>query len=72
MKIMLRKSFFILIVFLCNILFITPPAFAYVGPGMGGGIIASVLGIVIGIATAIIGVLWFPIKRFIKKRKSDD
>jgi nitrate reductase gamma subunit len=69
---MFQKLFAILIVFIYNFLFIVPPAYAYVGPGMGGGIIASVLGIVIGIVTAIIGILWFPIKRFIKKRKEND
>lgn len=44
-------------------------ASAYVGPGMSGGIIATVLGIVVGLFSAIVGILWFPIKRFIKNRK---
>jgi len=44
-------------------------AYAYVGPGMGGGVIASVLGVIIGLFTAIIGILWFPIKRYFKNRK---
>ena len=53
------------------ILSITAPSFsfAYFGPGMGGGLIASVLGIVIAILTLLIGIIWFPIRRLIKSKK---
>ena len=44
-------------------------AYAYIGPGMGGGIILATIGIVIAIFAAIFGIIWFPIKRLIKKRK---
>ena len=69
---MIKKYIMIFLIFIFNILFIIPTASAYVGPGMGGGIIASVLGIVFGIVTAIIGVLWFPFKRYLNKRKKSD
>ena len=46
------------------------PSSAYVGPGMGGGIIAATIGVVFAIFLAIFGILWFPIKRFLKKRRS--
>lgn len=42
---------------------------AYIGPGMGGGFIAATIGIIVAIFAAIFGLLWFPIKRIIKKRK---
>ena len=45
-------------------------SYAYLGPGMGGGIIAATLGVVVAIFAAIFGVLWFPIKRFLKSREN--
>jgi len=44
-------------------------AYAYVGPGIGSGVLVATLGIVIAIFAAIIGVIWFPLKRFLKRRK---
>lgn len=45
-------------------------SFAYLGPGMGGGIIAVTIGIIVAIFAAIFGILWFPIKRLINKKKN--
>jgi len=45
------------------------PAFAYVGPGLGAGAIAVTLGVLGSILTAILGVIYYPIKRMIKKLK---
>ena len=42
---------------------------AYVGPGMGGGLIAATLGVVIAIFAAVFALLWFPIKKLLKKNK---
>lgn len=59
-------------IFLIIVLFITnTPVLAYLGPGMGGGIIAGVLGIVGAILLAIFGILYYPIKRMIKNRKKE-
>ena len=44
-------------------------AYAYIGPGMGGGIILATIGIVIAIFAAIFGIIWFPVKRLLKKIK---
>lgn len=44
-------------------------AFAYIGPGMSGGLIATILGIIGSIFLAIFGILYYPIKRFLKNRK---
>ena len=46
------------------------PAHAYIGPGAGAGTIAVVLGILASIVMAFFAILWYPIKRFVKKRKS--
>ena len=44
------------------------PAFAYIGPGMGGGVIAGVIGFFAAILLALWAILYYPIKRAIKKR----
>ena len=44
-------------------------ALAYVGPGMGGGVIVAVLGIFVAIFLALFGVIYYPIKRMINKKK---
>ena len=42
---------------------------AYLGPGVAGGVIAATLGVIIAIAAAVFGLIWFPVKRLLKKRK---
>ena len=48
---------------------ITTSSFAYLGPGIGGGIIAATLGIIVAIFAAIFGIIWFPLKRYLNKKK---
>ena len=45
-------------------------AHAYIGPGAGAGTIAIVLGVLTSIVMAFVGILWFPIKRLLKRRKT--
>ena len=56
-----------LIIFL--ILNMNTPSIAYLGPGVGGGVIAATIGIIIAIFAAILGLIWFPIKRLLKRKK---
>lgn len=42
---------------------------AYIGPGMGGGFIAAVVGILISIFLALFAILWYPFKKIISKFK---
>tara|TARA_B100000575_G_C22822892_1_gene483828 strand:- start:442 stop:624 length:183 start_codon:yes stop_codon:yes gene_type:complete len=42
---------------------------AYLGPGVSGGLIIATLGFVFAIFAALFGLIWFPLKRLIKKRK---
>ena len=42
---------------------------AYIGPGMGGGVIAAVLGVIGAVLLALFGILYYPIKRMLKNRK---
>jgi biopolymer transport protein ExbB/TolQ len=43
------------------------PAMAYIGPGIGVGMIATVLGILTAIVLAIFAVFWYPVKRLLKR-----
>ncbi len=45
-------------------------AHAYIGPGVGAGAIAAVLGVLGSIFLAIVAVLYYPIKRMMKGRKA--
>ena len=47
------------------------PLFAYIGPGMSGGLIATIIGVIGSIFLAFFGILYYPIKRFLKKRKNN-
>lgn len=49
--------------------FINTSSYAYLGPGVGGGVIAATVGIIVAIFAALFGLIWFPIKRLLKKRK---
>lgn len=46
------------------------PVFAYIGPGMGGGVIAAIIGVISALFLGLFGVLYYPIKRAFKNRKS--
>ena len=45
-------------------------AHAYIGPGLGAGTIGVVLGIIGSVLIAIFAIVWYPLKRFFKKKKS--
>ena len=48
---------------------ISTTSFAYLGPGVGGGVIVATIGIIVAIFAALFGLIWFPIKRLLKNRK---
>ena len=43
--------------------------YLYLGPGVGGGILAVIIGVIILVLITIFTFVWFPIKRYLKKRK---
>ena len=43
---------------------------AYIGPGMGVGIIGVVLGILVAIFLAFFAILWYPVKRLFVRRRN--
>ncbi|MBP6030771.1 MAG: hypothetical protein KA533_05015 [Sphingobium sp.] len=44
-------------------------ALAYIGPGVGAGAIGAVLGVVGSIFLALFAVIWYPIKRLLRRGK---
>jgi hypothetical protein len=61
----------ITIFFLIIILFQTENLFAYVGPGTGLTAIGTFIAFVFGILIAILGFVWYPIKRLLKKKSKE-
>ena len=42
---------------------------AYIGPGMSGGVIAAIFGIIAAFFLGLWGILYYPIKRYLKAIK---
>ena len=47
---------------------VAAPAQAYVGPGTGLSAIGSFLALVAAVVVGILGFLWYPLKRILKRR----
>jgi len=43
---------------------------AYIGPGLGLGVLGAIIGVIAAVFLAFIGMLWYPIKRFILRKTS--
>lgn len=52
--------------------FLTVPTEAYVGPGLGLGAIGAILALVLAGFLAVVGVVWYPIKRMFRGKQTDD
>ncbi len=44
-------------------------AHAYIGPGAGISAIGSLLALIAAVLLAIVGFVWYPVKRLMKKRR---
>ena len=60
------------ILLILSFLFYSANAQAYVGPGLGVGVIGAIIGVVLAVAMAIIGVFWYPLKRMFKKDSEEE
>ncbi len=56
---------------LFTLLMLSPYAYAYIGPGAGIPILGSVIGIIVTIVLVISAILFWPIRKALKKRKKD-
>lgn len=55
---------------LAAVLILAPTgAFAYVGPGLGAGAIAAVLGVIGSLFLGLFAVVYYPIKRVLRRRR---
>ncbi len=50
-------------------LLISQPAMAYVGPGTGLVAIAAFIALAVAVLAALLGFLWFPLKRLLRKHQ---
>ena len=48
----------------------TGTAHAYVGPGVGAGTVAVVLGVVGSIVLWLLALVWYPFKRMLRRRRA--
>lgn len=46
------------------------PSFAYMGPGSGLAAIGTLLSLVGAVLLALVGFVWFPLKRLLRKRSA--
>ena len=59
-------------IILALVVMLTPGlAMAYIGPGTGLGAIAAFFALIAGVVLAIVGFLWYPLKRLLKKGKKE-
>ena len=59
------------IAFSAFLLIFALPSYAYLGPGAGLSAIGSAIALLAAVLVAIIGFLWFPIKRMMAKKKQE-
>lgn len=55
--------------FVVSLLLLPTSAQAYVGPGLGLGAVGMVLAVIFSTFLAIVGIIWYPFKRLIRKFK---
>ena len=46
-------------------------ALAYIGPGAGLGGIAVAIALLLGVLFLVIGLVWYPLKRYLRTRSGD-
>ena len=63
----MRALGFVLWIVLVFMLFLPSDTAAYVGPGAGLTVIGTVLGVIGALLLAIVGFVWYPIKRLTAK-----
>jgi MFS-type transporter involved in bile tolerance (Atg22 family) len=59
-----------LIIFMFTFFCYTGKAAAYVGPGLGLGVIGAIFGVFATVILAIIGLFWYPLKRLYRSIRS--
>lgn len=47
-----------------------PSAHAYIGPGLGAGMVGAILGVVLALLMLVVGIVWYPLKRMIRRLRA--
>jgi hypothetical protein len=61
--------FRIAILFVTWFVFVATSAQAYIGPGLGAGVIGTIIGVLGSIFLALFAVFYYPVKRMIRRRR---
>ena len=68
----MKNRFFKFTVILLTVLLFQPYLLlAYVGPGTGMSAIGTFIAFIFGIFVAILGFIWYPIKRLLKRKSKE-
>ncbi len=60
-----------ILTFVFGLIALPTSVFAYIGPGTGISAIGSFLALIAAICAAILGFIWYPLKRILKKIKGN-
>lgn len=58
------------LILVTGLLFATTGAQAYIGPGAGLSAIGAVIAVVAAMILAVVGFVWFPVKRLMRRRNA--
>lgn len=54
-----------------GLILIATNAEAYVGPGLGVGVLGTLIGALVAVFLAVVGVVWYPLKRAFGARRNE-
>lgn len=66
---MMKQRVFVLAGILACVLLGSSEANAYIGPGAGLSAFGSLLALIVAVFAGIVGFIWYPIKRLLKKMR---
>ncbi|MGF1450821.1 MAG: hypothetical protein ACFB21_01955 [Opitutales bacterium] len=44
---------------------------AYIGPGLGAGVVGTILGLIAAFFLGVVALVWYPVKRMLKRKRGD-
>lgn len=65
----LKNPILLFAAFIAAVMLQADPAFAYIGPGAGLSAIGSLFTLIGAVFLAIVGFIWYPVKRLLRNRK---
>jgi uncharacterized membrane protein YeiH len=68
---MKRKGLFNFLKLLFTAIGLKKIIFSYIGPGSGLSGLGAFIAVFLGLITTIFGLIWYPIKRFLRRKKED-